>query len=72
MKNFKTLTELQIIKAAYSTILRDLTSEIERNEEYIKKHGKDSIISTNWIDTYTKQLDELNDEIIRIEQSEKA
>lgn len=72
MTKFTTITELQILKAAYYNILNDLTSEIERNEECLKERGRDSVISKHWIDTYTKQLDELHEAILKLEQRENA
>ena len=71
MKNFRTLTDLQILYAAYNQILGIWLTESERNER-MKHDGIPNKITQNRVNKLQAQLDELNDEIIRMEQSEKA
>lgn len=71
MKNFKTLTELEILYAAYHQILEIWTAESETNER-MKQKGIPNKITQYRINKHRAQLDELKEAIVRIEQSEKA
>lgn len=71
MKNFKTITELEILYAAYHQILEIWITESERNER-LKHDGIPNKITQHRVNKLRAQLDELNEEIIRMEQSENA
>ena len=69
MKNFTTISEKELLHAAYDTILSRWVKHIEHNEKYQKEHGIRSEIDKHWIGVYEKQLDELHAEIVRLEQA---
>lgn len=71
MTNFTTLTELEILYAAYHQILGILATESERND-ILKHDGIPNKITQHRVNKLRAQLDELNEAIIRIEQSENA
>lgn len=70
MNTFTTITEKELLNAAYYHILQKWVNHIDRNEEYQKAHnGKSNSIDKHWIDAYSKQLDELHEAILKLEQS---
>ena len=71
MKTFKTLTELEILYAAYHQILGILATESERNDR-LKHDGVPNKITQHRVNKLQAQLDELNEAIIRMEQSINA
>ena len=71
MTNFTTLTELEILYAAYHQILEKLVAESERNDR-LKHDGIPNKITQHRVDKLQAQLDELNEAIIRMEQSKNA
>ena len=71
MKTFKTLTELEILYAAYHQILEKWVAESERNDR-LKHDGIPNKINQYRVDKLQAQLDELNEAIIRLEQNENA
>lgn len=69
MTNFTTITELQILYAAYHQILEQWSTESERNER-LKHEGIPNKIAQHRVNKLQAQLDELNEAIVRLEQSE--
>ena len=69
MTKFTTITELQILYAAYHQILGIWAAESERNER-LKHEGIPNKITQNRVNKLQAQLDELNEEIVRLEQNE--
>ena len=71
MTNFTTITELQILYAAYHQILEKWVAESERNDR-LKHDGIPNKIAQYQVNKLQAQLDELNEEIVRLEQNENA
>ena len=71
MTNFTTLTELQILYAAYHQILGIWATESERNER-LKHDGIPNKITQYRVNKLQAQIDELNEAIVRLEQNENA
>ena len=65
MKQFETLTELEILNAAYANILEKWSRKVDQNQERPNK------ITQYWIDKYNKQLAELHAEILKLENGPK-
>lgn len=72
MKKFESISEKEILDAAYITILDRWLRRIDKSREYREEHGKESKIDTYWIEKYRAQLDELHDAIREIEQQQDA
>ena len=70
MTKFTTITELQILYAAYHQILGILATESERNER-LKHDGIPNKITQSRVNKLQAQIDELNEAIVRLEQNEK-
>jgi len=66
MKNFTTLTELEILYAAYSTILANWVRSSDRNQELIDNNLPNNI-EKHRLDKYNEQLAELHAEILKLE-----
>ena len=71
MTKFTTITELQILYAAYHQILGIFSTESERNER-LKHDGIPNKITQYRVNKLQAQLDELHEEIVRLEQNENA
>ena len=71
MTNFTTITELQILYAAYHQILEKWVAESERNDR-LKHDGIPNKITQYRVNKLQAQLDELHEEIVRLEQNENA
>ncbi len=56
---FESITDKELIAAAYSWIRDALHREITANENFKRENGRDNIIAKANIETYTKQLTEL-------------
>lgn len=68
MKNFETISEVQILTAAYSTILNRLLHE----DAYIKANpDKEIPFAHYWKNIYQAQVDELHEEIARLEKERR-
>lgn len=65
---FETISEYEILKHAYFHIMEKWLERIERNDEFKKKHGRESKIERHWIDKYNEQLNELHGAICKLEQ----
>lgn len=67
MKKFKNLTEYDIINAAYLYYL-NLWEKAQDNAERSKKiFGRESELYRNRMNEYSKKLEELRSELLRIE-----
>lgn len=64
----KTITTYDIYRHAWNDLLGLLTREEELNEAYKAKTGRDNSIRIHRIEKYSAQMDELRDEMIRLEQ----
>lgn len=71
MKQFESLTEKEILTAAYDSILARWAHQIETNENFKAANGRECHISKHWIEKYSKQLDELHAAILELEQAEQ-
>lgn len=68
----KTITTYQIYRAAYNDILSHWATECERNERFMKEHGRPNSISVHRIEKYQAQLDELHEVILQMEHEMSA
>lgn len=68
MKDFKTISELELSYYAYYAVLENLLKEQKRINE-----NPDLImpIAKHWIKIYTSQLQELNERILELEKINK-
>ena len=71
MTSFTTITEFQILYAAYHQILEKWVAESERNDR-LKHDGIPNKITQYRVNKLQAQLDELHEEIVRLEQNENA
>ena len=65
-----TISEKEILKAAWEDILRRWLNRIDENERFVREHGRDSEIATHWIKIYKAQVDELELAIKELEDAE--
>ena len=65
-----TISEQDILKAAWEDRLRRWLNRIDENERFVREHGRDSEIATHWIKIYKAQVDELELEIKELEDAE--
>lgn len=65
-----TISEKEILKAAWEDRLRRWLNRIDENERFVREHGRDSKIATNWIKIYKAQVDELEFAIKELEDAE--
>ena len=70
MKKFKTLTELELLNAAYAHILVQWTRKADQNQELIEKNLPNDI-TKYWLNKYDEQLAELHAEILELENGPK-
>ena len=69
MKKFNSLTELDLLKLAYATLLGRWVGQLEKKETANrKKPGAHTPIADHWISRYSTQLDELHAENLKLEQ----
>ena len=71
MTNFATLTELQVLKAAYNHILERWLAESERNDS-LKLNGTPNRITQSRVKKLRAQMDELHEAILRLENEQNA
>ena len=71
MTNFTTLTELQVLKAAYGNIVERWLTESERNDR-LKLNGTPNRITQSRVDKLRAQIDELHEAILRLENEQNA
>ena len=69
MKDFESITEKQLLYAAYHNLLDILLKE-DRNERYKMIYGNDNKITARRIDRLTRQTDEIHARILEIENAE--
>ena len=65
-----TISEKEILKAAWEDRLRRWLNRIDENERFVREHGRDSKIATHWIKIYKSQVDELELAIKELEDAE--
>lgn len=65
-----TISEKEILKAAWEDRLRRWLDRIDENERFVREHGRDSEIATHWIKIYKAQVDELELAIKELEDAE--
>ena len=65
-----TISEQEILKAAWEDRLRRWLNRIDENERFVREHGRDSEIATHWIKIYKSQVDELELAIKELEDAE--
>lgn len=68
MKDFKTITEHEILTMAWLELLEKIWREENRNEQFKKEYGRPCKISEYHIKRYREQSDEIHDRILEIEQ----
>ena len=69
MKELKTITEYQLLKFAYCSLLERIAHEEEINERTKKELGRDNCICQNRLKMYNEQLTEVHDRILEIEHN---
>ena len=65
-----TISEKEILKAAWEDRLRRWLNRIDENERFVREHGRNSKIATHWIKIYKSQVDELKLAINELEDAE--
>ena len=65
-----TISEKEILKAAWEDRLRRWLNRIDENERFVREHGRNSKIATHWIKIYKAQVDELKLAINELEGAE--
>ena len=65
-----TISEKEILKAAWEDRLRRWLNRIDENERFVREHGRDSEIAAHWIKIYKAQVDELELAIKELEDAE--
>ena len=69
MKELKTITEYQLLKFAYDSLLERIVHEEEINERTKKELGRDNRTCQNRLNMYNEQLAEVRDRILEIEHN---
>ena len=69
MKELKTITEHQLLRFAYYSLLERIIHEEEVNERTKKEYGRDNSISQHRLKEYNKQLAEVCERILEIEHN---
>ena len=65
-----TISDKEILKAAWEDRLRRWLNRIDENERFVREHGRDSEIATHWIKIYKDQVDDLELAIKELEDAE--
>lgn len=68
MKDFKTITEHEILGMAWYELLERIRREEERNERFKKEYSRPNSISEYNIRRFQEQADEIHNRILEIEQ----
>ena len=71
MKELKTITDYQILRLVYDSLLERISHEEEINERAKKERGRDNRICRNRLTMYNEQLEEVRERILEIEQKKK-
>lgn len=69
MKELKTITEYQLFKLAYYSLLERVVHEEEINDRTKKEYGRDNCICQNRLKMYNEQLAEVRERILEIENN---
>ena len=65
-----TISEKEILNAAWKDRLRRWLNRIDENERFVREHVRDSKIATHWIKIYKAKVDELELAIKELEDAE--
>ena len=68
MKEFKTITEHEILKMAQNELIDRILEEEEGNEKFKRKYGRPNRLREYQIEKLHEQIIEINDRILEIEQ----
>lgn len=68
MKEFKTMTEHEILKIVWLELLDRILKEEEINEQFKKEYGRPNSICECHIKKLNEQIKEIEDRILEIEQ----
>lgn len=68
--NFKTISDYEIVKAAYMQVLNRWANEKECKEK-LNAEGKPAPIADHWIEKTEKQMDELHAWILNYENEHR-
>ena len=68
----KTINTYEIYRHAWSNLLALWSTETERNERFIKEHGRENSIAKARIEKYSSQMDELHEAMLQIEREMSA
>ena len=68
MKEFKTITEHEILRIVWLELLDRILKEEERNEQFKKEKGRPNSISEYHIKKLNEQIKEIHNRILEIEQ----
>ena len=69
MKELKTITEYQLLKFAYDSLLERIAHEERINRRTKKELSRDNCICQNRLKMYNEQLAEVRDRILEIEHN---
>ena len=69
MKELKTMTEYQLLKWVYCSLLERIVHEENINERTKKELGRDNCICQNRLKKYNEQLAEVSERILEIEHN---
>ena len=69
MKELKTITEYQLLKFAYHSLLERIVHEEEINERTKKERGRDNRICQSRLKMYNEQFEEVRERIFEIEHN---
>ena len=68
MKEFKTITEHEILKIVWLELLDRILKEEKINEQFKKEYGRQNSICKYKIEKLNEQIEEIEDRILEIEQ----
>lgn len=69
MKELKTITEYQLLRFAYCSLLERISYEEDINERTKEKLGRDNLTCHYRLKMYNEQLEEVRDRILEIEHN---
>lgn len=69
MKELKTMTEHQLLRLVYDSLLERIVHEENINERTKKELGRDNCICQNRLKMYNEQLAEVRERILEIENN---
>lgn len=68
----KAITTYEIYRHAYHNLLALWSTETERNERFIKEHGRENSIAKHRIEKYNAQMDEIHEALLQMEREMSA